>query len=255
MATKNIKKFYQLSDKPYNYVPHSVSKSAPINKPAIAGLMHINVATGDVYLSVDKNDISDWKLLGSGGGSGPTLQTNGTNNNDQTLLNLQEGSGVTLTDNGTGDVIIETSASIPNVIFTPGQSVNLGGWTPITNFVIPVTSGKSYTFKAVILYTVANAATDGSSWAANGNGNFSVGSYISTWNKAAGIYSDMGDTGTTPIPTADSITGKNNTAIIEGTFATADTSGTMTIDAYFESSGLSMPAYILPGSMLTYYEI
>lgn len=255
MANKNIKKFYQHSDKQYYYLPHAIGHGAPTTVPEDAGLMYIDIDSGNAYVSTAKSQVSDWKMITGGSGGSLLLQTNSTDNADQTLLDLQEGTGITLTDNGTGGVIIETIAPVPNVIFTPGQLVNLGGWTPITDFVIPVTAGKSYTFKAVILYTVANAATDGSSWAANGNGNFSVGSYISTWNNAAGIYSDMGDTGVTPNPTLNSITAKNNTAIIEGTFTGADTSGTMTIDAYFQTSGLSQPANILPGSMLTYYEI
>lgn len=255
MLNKNIKKFYQHSNKQYYYLPHAIGHGAPTTIPEDAGLMYIDIDSGNAYVSTAKSQVSDWKMITGGSGGSLLLQTNSTNNADQTLLDLQEGTGITLTDNGTGGVIIETIAPVPNVIFTPGQPVNLASWTTITNFIIPVSIGKSYTFKAVILYTVANAATDGSSWAVNGNGHFSVGSYICTWNNAAGIYSEMGDTGTTPNPTLDSITAKNNTAIIEGTFSTADTSGTISIDAYFTSTGFSSPGTILPGSMLTYYEI
>lgn len=45
------------------------------------------------------------------GGSGPTLQTNGTPNGSQSLLNLVAGTNITLADNGTGSVTITSSAT------------------------------------------------------------------------------------------------------------------------------------------------
>jgi hypothetical protein len=58
------------------------------------------------------------------GGSGPTLQTNGTPNGSQTLLNLAQGSNVTLTDNGTGTVTIAASGGGGGGAYTnvPGSS-------------------------------------------------------------------------------------------------------------------------------------
>ena len=69
-------------------------------------------------LSIDGSGV----LSASGGGSGITLKTNGTDNGSQTILNLQAGTGIALTDNGTGQVTIENNASVGDVI-GPASSV------------------------------------------------------------------------------------------------------------------------------------
>jgi phage tail sheath gpL-like len=56
----------------------------------------------------------------AGGGSGVTLETNGTPNTVQTLLNLINGSNITLTADGSGGVTIAASGgggSIPQANF------------------------------------------------------------------------------------------------------------------------------------------
>jgi len=63
----------------------------------------------------------------AGGGSGPTLQTNGTPNGSQALLNLAQGTNVTLTDNGTGTVTIDAtggggSGGYTNLVQSAGET-------------------------------------------------------------------------------------------------------------------------------------
>jgi hypothetical protein len=55
-----------------------------------------------------KYDGTNWQWGGGGssGGSGPTLQVNGTPNGSQTLLNLKAGTGTTINDDGVGGVTI-----------------------------------------------------------------------------------------------------------------------------------------------------
>jgi hypothetical protein len=71
---------------------------------------------------------SSWvKINGGGSGSSITLQTNGTNNGNQTLLNLQ-GAGITITDDTTGNISFSPDpySIILNNGNTIGQTVTLG---------------------------------------------------------------------------------------------------------------------------------
>jgi hypothetical protein len=62
------------------------------------------------------------------GGSGPTLQTNGTNNSSQTTLNLVAGTNVTLTNTSGGNVTIAASGGGSSTIFAQ-TSVQAGDST------------------------------------------------------------------------------------------------------------------------------
>jgi hypothetical protein len=74
MATEkktNIKKFYQQSAKPSNYVPNALVTSSPSYPPTMSGLMQINPETKDIWISAGREFVSDWiNIVGGGGGGG-----------------------------------------------------------------------------------------------------------------------------------------------------------------------------------------
>lgn len=51
-------------------------------------------------------------LQGAASSGGPSLETNGTPNGDQTLLNLKDGTNVTVADDGAGGVTISSSGGV-----------------------------------------------------------------------------------------------------------------------------------------------
>jgi hypothetical protein len=80
MATEkktNIKKFYQQSAKPSNYVPNALVTSPPIYPPSRSGLMQINPETKDIWISAGRELVSDWINITSGGGGAVAVQYNG----------------------------------------------------------------------------------------------------------------------------------------------------------------------------------
>ena len=82
MATENktnIKKFYQQSAKPSNYVPNALVTSSPDYPPMMSGLMQINPQTKDIWISAGRELVSDWINIASGGGGGGNvaIQYNG----------------------------------------------------------------------------------------------------------------------------------------------------------------------------------
>ncbi len=95
----------------------------------------------DYCLTGKMTGILNWATCGAGG-SGPTLQTNGTNNGSQTLLNLVSGTNVAVTDDGIGDVTV-SGYSFPgadgDLLFSNGTgaakvftAVNYGASTGLT---------------------------------------------------------------------------------------------------------------------------
>jgi hypothetical protein len=76
----NIKKFYQNSAKPRNYVPNALVTSSPDYPPVMSGLMQINPETKDIWVSAGRELVSDWINITSGGGVSGTIsiQDNGT---------------------------------------------------------------------------------------------------------------------------------------------------------------------------------
>lgn len=58
-----------------------------------------------------KNSGGAWTPIGSGTGSGVTLETNGTLNGSQTVLNLISGTGISLSDDGVGGVTITATGA------------------------------------------------------------------------------------------------------------------------------------------------
>lgn len=75
----NIKKFYQNSSKPRNYVPSALVTSPPEYPPVMSGLMQINPETKDIWISAGKELVSDWINVTGAGSSGTiAIQDNGT---------------------------------------------------------------------------------------------------------------------------------------------------------------------------------
>ena len=75
----NIKKFYQNSAKPRNYVPNALVTSSPDYPPVMSGLMQINPETKDIWISAGRELVSDWiNVAGGGGGGNIAVQFNGT---------------------------------------------------------------------------------------------------------------------------------------------------------------------------------
>lgn len=80
MENPNIKKFYQQSAKPFNYVPSDLVDGAPSIPPVMSGLMRIDPDAGNIWISAGNTLVSDWKLItGGGGGGGVTSIIAGTN--------------------------------------------------------------------------------------------------------------------------------------------------------------------------------
>lgn len=100
-AIKGLDKILQQTDLDYAIATLQQQTSFLINKGGLKTVSHDTTLTGD---GTPENP-----LAVAGGGSGITLQTDGTPNGDQTLLNLQAGTNITLTDNGTGTVTIDAT--------------------------------------------------------------------------------------------------------------------------------------------------
>jgi len=120
----NIKKFYQQSAKPANYVPNTLVTSSPAYPPTMSGLMHINPETKDIWISAGKELVSDWINVTSGGGgvSGTiSIQDNGTPvSAAATILNFVGATSVS------GDPNVSITIPTGPVIFkntSPGNDV------------------------------------------------------------------------------------------------------------------------------------
>jgi len=73
MNNPNLKKFYQNSPKPVNYLPNVLVDGSPQYAPTMSGLMLINPNTKDIWISAGKELLSDWiNIVGGGGGGGLT---------------------------------------------------------------------------------------------------------------------------------------------------------------------------------------
>jgi hypothetical protein len=231
MDNSNIKKFYQQAARPFNYVPNDLVEATPSIPPTMSGLMKINPATGDIWVSAGNTLVSDWRLItGGGGGTTITLQTNGSDNGSQTLLNLRAsgGSGIVLEDNGVGTVLI--SADNPNLKqFFNGQSILINAFDTtyknVTNSTWVVQAAKTYKFKFTIPFLVEPVGV-GLNWSLSstdvtfGNLNFTVTN--PTASNASGIVVTNGASYSHAVtnPSATSPTNANTVmalAIIEGT--------------------------------------
>jgi len=72
-----------------------------VSVPLVAG----DILANQIFLVI--YDGANFQMIGLGGSSGLSLETDGTPNGIQTLLNLAAGTNITLTDNGLGTVTID----------------------------------------------------------------------------------------------------------------------------------------------------
>lgn len=119
----NIKKFYQNSAKPRNYVPNALVTSSPDYPPVMSGLMQINPETKDIWISAGRELVSDWINITSGGGGTPLgISRNGVPvSAAAAILNFVGASSVT------GDPVVTVTIPVGPRIFRsggPGQAVD-----------------------------------------------------------------------------------------------------------------------------------
>jgi len=259
------KKFYQNASKPANYVPNVLVGTAPAFPPTMSGLMQIDPATGDIWISAGNELVSDWKLItGGGGGTAITLQTNGTDNGDQTLLNLRAntGSGITLEDDGSGTVLISSDAaavkrvnslqSLQNI-----PLLNLLTYQNIDGLSFNVVAGSTYSFRFIINYSVSGTG-NGVAFSINGPANSFLNYYMLSNPTGAGpaafvqtLYLttyDAPPTGTY----GTSFSADANFTIIEGTLS--PTVGGA-VFARITSDGQAGNCFVQRGSYVEYLEI
>lgn len=175
MANKNIKKFYQNADKQYYYLPHALGHGAPTTVPEDSGLMYIDIDADNIYVSVAKSQVSDWKLLTGGSGGSVLFQTDDLDNTNQNLLNLKTvDSRVLINYDAFGATTFElTPESVKKIILVKtdetvsAQDYLSVGYTSFTSLDIPVTVGYGYSFRTFCTYDV-NTTGYSILWAVSG---------------------------------------------------------------------------------------
>ena len=261
MDNKNIKKFYQQSPRPFNYVPNDLVDATPSIPPTMSGLMKINPATGDIWVSAGNTLVSDWRLItGGGGGTTITLETNGDPNGDQTLLNLRQSTGITLEDTGTGTVLI--SADYSNLkqfeIARADETVILTStFIELTNVTVAVLAGYVYSFRIFCAFDMSNISY-ATRWAVTTADTAPVYLGYSTSAPGSAIGSFIYNSSVTTFNGTTNAAGTNisatgNVAIIEGIYApSVDT--TLRISVANESQGGSSNLTLKAGSYIEYYQ-
>ena len=265
MNNPNLKKFYQNSPKPVNYLPNVRIDGVPQYAPTMSGLMLINPTTKDIWVSAGKELVSDWiNIATGGGGTSLTLQTNGTDNGDQTLLNLRatDGSGITLEDDGVGTVLISSDLSSVKRVRSLQSLQNIPlldllTYQNIDGLFINVVAGLTYSFRFIINYSVS-APGNGVAFSINGPANSFLNYYMLSNPTGAGpgafiqtLYLttyDAPPTGTY----GTSFSANANFTIIEGT-VTPTVSGALF--ARITSDGQAGNCFFQRGSYVEYLEI
>lgn len=260
IENKNIKKFYQQSPKPFNYVPSDLVEGPPQQPPQMSGLMRINPDTGDIWISAGKSLVSDWRLItGGGGGSSITLQTNNVTNPDQTTLNLVNGSGMQIVDLGGGTIEFSTLATGKTVIpLTEDRPLTLtSDWIAFSGLALDVEQGYAYSFRIFCVYDIDDPAY-GTRWAVNSGDaspiTLAYYSYCSGSTQTSFIYNTVNTTYNEPANvsgTTFSATG--NIAIIEGLF-TPSQPDTLRITAVNDGGGGSATLTLKAGSYIEYIQ-
>jgi hypothetical protein len=172
MENKNIKKFYQQSAKPFNYVPNDLVDSDPTIPPVMSGLMRINPDTGDIWVSAGNTLVSDWKLITGGGGGGGGVSS----------IDVNGGTGISVSPAGpittSGTFTVTNTAPDQTVTFVNGTGISVTGLYP--NFTITNSApGVTYTASNGIVQNPANNFELGrSSLAATAD--FSASRFINT---------------------------------------------------------------------------
>lgn len=112
-----VRKFYQNSSRPSNYVPNALVTSPPEYPPLMSGLMQINPETKDIWISAGREFLSDWINITAGGGGGGGV----------TSIDVNGGTGISVTPAGP----ITTSGAFTVVNTAPDLVVSLTAGTGI----------------------------------------------------------------------------------------------------------------------------
>ena len=265
MDNKNIKKFYQLAPRPFNYVPNDLVDSSPSIPPTMSGLMRINPATGDIWVSAGNTLVSDWKLItGGGGGTSLTLQTNGTDNGDQTLLNLFSSDGsISLASDGAGGV--DFSVTAPNI---PAKKIEVAGTdetviltttlATLGNVEMPALLGYTYSFRIFCAFDIDDTGY-ATRWAVKAPDTTPI--YLGYSTSAPGstigafIYNSSVTTfGGTTNAAGTTVSATGNIAIIEGIYTPSEDT-TLRITVTNEGQAGSTNLTLKAGSYIEYYEL
>lgn len=140
-AIKGLDKILQQTDLDYAIATLQQQTSFLINKGGLKVVSHDASLTGD--------GTPESPLAVAGGGSGITLQTDGTPNGSQTLLNLVEGTNMTITDDGNGNITFDATggSGSPGGSTTQLQYNNAGAFGGISG---ATTDGTA------VIYTTGN---------------------------------------------------------------------------------------------------
>jgi hypothetical protein len=114
MENPNIKKFYQQSTKPFNYVPSDLVEGFPTIPPIMSGLMRIDPEAGNIWISAGNTLVSDWKLITGGGGGGGLTSVGLTMPAAFTVTNspLTANGSITITGAGTSGQYIDGTGAL-----------------------------------------------------------------------------------------------------------------------------------------------
>lgn len=201
---------------------------------------------------------------GGGGGTSITLQTNGTDNGDQTLLNLSAGtgSGIILEDDGTGTVNVSLDSSFVKLVsaLTTNTTIPLLGLTTFTNvngLSINVIAGTTYSFRFLVNYSVTGTG-NGVAFSINGAANSFLNYYMlsnPTTTGPGAFIQTLYLTSYNALPTGtygSSFSATANFTIIEGT-VTPTVDGTINLTII--SDGQVGNCIIYKGSYIEYVAI
>jgi hypothetical protein len=202
--------------------------------------------------------------FGGGGGATITLQTNGTDNGDQTLLNLRAsaGSGIILEDTGSGTVVVSTDAAVVKRVSSLQslQNIPLLGlltYQNIDGLFFNVVANVTYSFRFIINYSVSGTG-NGVAFSINGPANSFLNYYMlsnpTTTGPGAFIQTLYLTTYNAP-PTGtygSSFSANANFTIIEGT-VTPTVGGA--VFARITSDGQVGSCFVQRGSYVEYVEI
>ena len=262
MNNPNLKKFYQNSPKPINFVPNVLVEGTPQYPPLMSGLMLINPTTKGMWISAGNELVSDWvSIVGGGGGTSITLQTNGSDNNDQSILNLYSSDGtVQLVDDGVGGVdftIPTTPTKQVEIALTDETVVLTLDFATLTNVELPVLAGYTYCFRIFCAFDMDNV-NYATRWAVKsqdpaptylGYSTSAPGSAIGSFIYNSSVTTFNGTTNAA----GTNISATGNIAIIEGIYTPSEDSIlriTVANEGQSGSSNLTLKA----GSYIEYYE-
>lgn len=172
----------------------------------------------------------------------------------------------TLGVDGFGNVVeyITTppSSGITYMVSTPGTFNVDSTWNDIIGLAFNIAVGKSYSFKAVISYSILDETDGGTIWAAIDDGTAAYSSssyYCQVWDGSGLVTYPSNEVGLLPSTSSISNTTYNdrsNIAIVEGVISNVTVGGTIKIQGLGKSGGLGGNTVTYnEGSSLTIYEL